>query len=46
MLMSDKVDLRIRKIAKDREGLYLTIKVSIHHEDRASLTQITELQNI
>lgn len=47
MLMSDKVDFRTKKIAKDRGRYYIMIKSSIHHEDIASLTPNNpEVQNI
>lgn len=37
-LISDKVDVRTKKITKDREEYYIIIKDSIHHEDIAILT--------
>ena len=34
VLISDKRDLKIKKITRDKEGLYLMIKGSIQEEDR------------
>ena len=33
ILMSDKIDLKIKKITRDKEGHYITIKGSIQEED-------------
>ena len=33
ILLSDKIDLKIKKIARDKEGHYLMIKGSIQEED-------------
>ena len=33
ILISDKMDLKIEKIAVDKEGQYILIKGSIHEED-------------
>ena len=33
ILISDKIDLKIKKITKDKEGRYITIKGSIQEED-------------
>ena len=33
ILISDKIDLKIKKITRDKEGLYLMIKGSIQEED-------------
>ena len=33
ILMSDKIDLKIRKITRDKEGHYIMIKGSIQEED-------------
>ena len=33
ILMSDNIDLKIRKITRDKEGHYKMIKVSIQEED-------------
>ena len=35
ILISDKIDLKITKITKDKEGHYITIKESIQEEDIA-----------
>ena len=35
--MSEKVDIRTRKLSKDRGGHYMIIKGSIHQEDIATL---------
>ena len=35
ILISDKIDLKIKKIAIDKEGHYIMIKGSIHEEDIA-----------
>ena len=34
ILISDKTDLKIKKIARDKEGHYIMIKRSIHGEDK------------
>ena len=33
ILVSDKIDLKIKKIARDQEGHYIMIKESIQEED-------------
>ena len=33
ILISDKIDLKIKKITRDKEGRYITIKGSIQEED-------------
>ena len=33
ILISDKIDLKIKKITRDKEGQYIMIKVSIQEED-------------
>ena len=33
ILISDKIDLKIKKIIRDKEGHYVTIKESIQEED-------------
>ena len=33
ILVSDKIDLKIKKIARDKEGHYIMIKESIQEED-------------
>ena len=33
ILISDKIDLKIKKITKDKEGHYIMIKGSIQEED-------------
>ena len=33
-LISDKIDLKIKKIARDKEGHYMVIKGSIQEEDK------------
>lgn len=43
MLLSIKIDMRARKITRDKEGHYLVIKELIHQEDITIL--ISELQN-
>jgi len=34
ILISDKIDLKIKKITRDKEGHYITIKGSIQEEDK------------
>ena len=33
ILLSDKIDLKIKKITRDKEGHYIMIKASIQEED-------------
>ena len=33
ILISDKIDLKIKKITRDKEGQYIMIKVSIQEEN-------------
>ena len=33
-LISDKIDLKIKKIIRDKEGQYIVVKGSIHEEDK------------
>ena len=33
ILISDKIDLKIKKIIRDKEGHYIMIKGSVHEED-------------
>lgn len=33
MLISDKVELKAKKITRDKEGYYVMIKGSVHQED-------------
>ena len=33
ILISDKIDLKIKKITRDKEGLYIVIKGSVQEED-------------
>ena len=33
ILMSDKIDLKIKKITRDKEGYYIMIKGSVQEED-------------
>ena len=33
ILISDEIDLKIKKITRDKEGHYIMIKGSIHEED-------------
>ena len=33
ILIADKIDLKIKKITRDKEGHYVMIKGSIHEED-------------
>ena len=33
ILISDKIDLKIKKITRDKEGYYITINRSIQEED-------------
>ena len=35
ILISDKIDLKIKKIARDKEGYYIMIKASVQEEDIA-----------
>ena len=35
ILISDKIDLKIKKITRDKEGYYIMINVSIQEEDIA-----------
>ena len=35
ILISDKIDLKIKKITRDKEGHYITVKGSIQEEDIA-----------
>ena len=35
ILISDKIDLKIKKIIRNKEGYYIMIKGSIQEEDRA-----------
>lgn len=37
ILTKDEVDFREKKISGDKEGDYITIKVSIHQEDNSNL---------
>ena len=37
ILISDKIDLKIKKITSDKEGHYMIIKRSIQEEDKTSV---------
>lgn len=39
--MSDKVDLIVKKITRDRQGHYIMIKEEVHREDIAILSVYT-----
>ena len=39
--VSDKIDLKIKKIRRDKEGHYIMIKRSIQEEDKKSLTKFS-----
>ena len=39
ILVSDKIDIKIKKITRDKEGHYIMIKGSIQEEDKKSLTK-------
>ena len=41
VLISDKIDLRAKKITKDKERHYIIIKWSIHQEDISISTMYT-----
>ena len=37
ILISDKIDLKIKKITRDKEGHYIMIKGSIQEEDKTTI---------
>ena len=41
ILISDKVDLKIKNITRDKEGHYITIKGSIQEKDIATVNIYT-----
>ena len=41
ILISDKIDLKIKKITRDKEGHYLMIKGSIQEEDITVVMHLT-----